>query len=250
MISTFTSYRLYSQDLPTSLARTAAQPNVARDVQYYQDNIGKVTSVDQLLKDRRLFSIAMKAHGLEDMTYATAFMRKVLESDLNDTSSFARKLADPRYIELARSFNFTTSGAVSQSLPYGQRSRPGRRYGRALFRAPRQAGRRCRHRGAILPEQDRHTDFGRPVGRRSRLFAVRADIRRPGSQDRLGAVRAKRVDERSLRPRKPRQHDPRSALSRLGGGVLVCDGRQRCPRGGAIGSAARRHHLQQLHAVG
>ena len=120
MISTFTSYRLYSQDLPTSLARTAAQPNVARDVQYYQDNIGKVTSVDQLLKDRRLFSIAMKAHGLEDMTYATAFMRKVLESDLNDTSSFARKLADPRYIELARSFNFTTSGAVSQSLPYGQ----------------------------------------------------------------------------------------------------------------------------------
>ena len=54
-----------------------------------------MTSVDQLLKDRRLFSIAMKAHGLEDMTYATAFMRKVLESDLNDTSSFARKLADP-----------------------------------------------------------------------------------------------------------------------------------------------------------
>ena len=120
MISTFTSYRLYSQDLPTSLARTAAQPNVARDVQYYQDNIGKVTSVDHLLKDRRLFSIAMKAHGLEDMTYATAFMRKVLESDLNDTASFARKLADPRYIELARSFNFTTSGAVSESLPYVQ----------------------------------------------------------------------------------------------------------------------------------
>lgn len=36
----------------------------------------------------------MKACGLEDMTYAKAFMKKVLESDLSDSSSFANSLSD------------------------------------------------------------------------------------------------------------------------------------------------------------
>ncbi len=53
--------------------------------QYYKENIGNVKTVDEFLDDYRLYSYAMKAHGLEDMTYAKAFMRKVLESDLNDT---------------------------------------------------------------------------------------------------------------------------------------------------------------------
>jgi len=87
MTSTYLSFRVYTQDLPRSLSVTASRPDVARDTKYYQDNIGKITSVDQFLKDRRLFSIAMKAHGLDDMTFATAFMRKVLESDLSDTKS-------------------------------------------------------------------------------------------------------------------------------------------------------------------
>jgi hypothetical protein len=43
-----------------------------------------VKSVDDLLKNDRLYQYAMKAHGLEDMTYAKAFMKKVLESDLSD----------------------------------------------------------------------------------------------------------------------------------------------------------------------
>jgi hypothetical protein len=120
MTSTYVSYRLYSQNMAGSLARTAARADVSRDIQYYRDNIGKVTSVDQFLDDQKLFSVAMKAYGLEDMTYAKAFMRKVLESDLNDSSSFARKLADPRYITFAKAFNFGTTGTVSQSLPAAQ----------------------------------------------------------------------------------------------------------------------------------
>ena len=120
MTSTYVSFQLYAHDLSRSLSRTASRPDVARDTKYYQDNIGKVTSVDQFLKDRRLFSIAMKAHGLDDMTYATAFMRKVLESNLDDTKSFANKLADKRYAEFAKEFNFTTTGTVRQNLTYAQ----------------------------------------------------------------------------------------------------------------------------------
>jgi hypothetical protein len=79
-----------------------------------------VTSVDDLLNDRRLFAYAMKAHGLEDMTYAKAFMRKVLESDLTDAKSFARQLVDSRYAIFANSFSFTKDGTVRSSLPYVQ----------------------------------------------------------------------------------------------------------------------------------
>ena len=96
MISTFLSYRMYTADIAKTVQRTLSDAQVAREHAYYNENIGKVKSVDDLLKDQRLYAYAMKAHGLEDMTYAKAFMRKVLESDLTKEDSFVRKLVDPR----------------------------------------------------------------------------------------------------------------------------------------------------------
>ena len=46
-----------------------------------------VIPVDEFLDDYRLYTYAVKAYGLEDMGYAKAFMRKVLESDLTDKLS-------------------------------------------------------------------------------------------------------------------------------------------------------------------
>jgi hypothetical protein len=120
MPSTYLTYKMYAQDLSRSLVRTASRVEVAREEKYYQENIGNVTSVDDLINDRRLFAYAMKAHGLEDMTYAKAFMRKVLESDLTDAKSFARQLVDSRYAIFANSFSFTKDGTVRSSLPYVQ----------------------------------------------------------------------------------------------------------------------------------
>jgi hypothetical protein len=93
---------------------------MVREEEYYKANIGKVKTIDDLLNDRRLFAYAMKAHGLEDMAYAKAFMRKVLQSDLNDPKSFARQLVDSRYAIFAKSFNFGTDGTVKSALPYVQ----------------------------------------------------------------------------------------------------------------------------------
>ena len=57
---------------------TAAETDVSRETAYYAAHIGKVTSIDDFLGDQRLFAYAMKAFGLTDMTFAKAFMRKVL----------------------------------------------------------------------------------------------------------------------------------------------------------------------------
>ncbi|MBX9589284.1 MAG: DUF1217 domain-containing protein [Hyphomonadaceae bacterium] len=117
MTSTYLAYRMYAQDLAKSMVRTASRVDIAREQKYYEENIGKVKSVDDLLNNRRLFAYAMKAYGLEDMTYAKAFMRKVLQSDLNDPKSFARQLVDPRYLTLAKAFAFTSDGTVRANLP-------------------------------------------------------------------------------------------------------------------------------------
>jgi hypothetical protein len=122
VLSTLARFRQISGNIDRSLKTTAAQPQVARDTQYYRANIGNVKSIDDLLKNDRLFKYAMKAHGLEDMAYAKAFMRKVLASDLNDKSSFVNKLVDKRYLEFAKAFHFLPNGRVDPGLTTAQDS--------------------------------------------------------------------------------------------------------------------------------
>ncbi|WP_456686450.1 DUF1217 domain-containing protein, partial [Bradyrhizobium sp. P5_C11_2] len=108
MVTTYFSYNYIAHNLKQSLTRVEQQPDVAREAAYYKANIGKVKSVDDLMKDYRLYHYAMKAYGLEDMAYAKAFMKKVLESDLSDSTSFVNKLVDKRYREFAAAFSFTS----------------------------------------------------------------------------------------------------------------------------------------------
>ena len=115
MISTYLSYDLINRDIRGNLERISTSAQVAREREYYNDNIGKITTIDDFLKDYRLYSYAMKAHGLEDMIYAKAFMKKVLESDLSDTDSFANRLTDQRYRQFAASFQFSSDTAMVQT---------------------------------------------------------------------------------------------------------------------------------------
>ena len=115
MISASMAYTILSGDMQKSLDRVASQTTVKRDAQYYEDNINKVKDVDDFLGNYKLYSYAMKAYGLEDMTYAKAFMKKVLESDLTDANSFANKLSDSRYKDFAAAFNFGTTATDPQS---------------------------------------------------------------------------------------------------------------------------------------
>ena len=115
MVSTYLSYNLVNRDIKASLTRTASDPLVARQTEYFKENIGKVTNLEEFLDDYQLYSYAMKAHGLEEMTYAKAFMKKVLESDLSDDNSFANKLTDERYRNFAASFQFSAGTTDMQT---------------------------------------------------------------------------------------------------------------------------------------
>lgn len=115
MVSTYLSYSLVNKDMKAALNRVGSDNLVQRQTQYFKDNIGKVNSVEEFLDDYQLYSFAMKAYGLEEMTYAKAFMKKVLESDLSDDKSFANQLTDERYKNFAAAFQFSPVEADAQS---------------------------------------------------------------------------------------------------------------------------------------
>ncbi|MGV8938403.1 MAG: DUF1217 domain-containing protein [Allorhizobium sp.] len=120
MTTTYTSYQLISRDLPKSLDRVAQKPDVARDTEYYLANIGDIKSVDDFMADTRLYNYALKAHGLEDMNYAKAFIRKVLTEGVDGDDKFANQLSDTRYAELAKSLNFATYDTAATSFDKAQ----------------------------------------------------------------------------------------------------------------------------------
>ena len=109
MTSTYLTYTLDSRSMSSTLARVSAQTATKKQAEYYNAHIGKVKTVDDLMGDYQLYSYAMKAYGLEDFTYAKGFMKKVFTSDLSDPASFANKLNDPRYKQIAAAFNFGAS---------------------------------------------------------------------------------------------------------------------------------------------
>jgi hypothetical protein len=110
MQTTLSTYLQISNNLDRSLATTASEPSVAAATAYYRAHIGDVKSIDDFMKDTRLYNYAMTAFGLQDMAYAKAFIRKVLTEGVSDPKSFANKLADDRFVQLATTFNFSTLG--------------------------------------------------------------------------------------------------------------------------------------------
>ncbi|QPC85381.1 DUF1217 domain-containing protein [Mesorhizobium sp. NBSH29] len=121
MLNTYTSYQLIARDIAKSIDRVEAQPVVKRDTEYYLDNITKVKSIEDFLKDDRLFKYAMKAHGLEDMSYAKAFIKKALKEGIDDSDSFANKLSDKRYRDFVTTFNFARHGNTATIFARAQK---------------------------------------------------------------------------------------------------------------------------------
>ena len=124
MLNTYVSYQLIARDIPKAIDRVEAQPAVERETQYFLDNIGKVTSVDEFVDNDRLFKYAMKAFGLGDMDYAKAFMKKALNEGVSDSDSFANKLTDKRYATFVKAFDFADLGSDATSYNGAQTDVP------------------------------------------------------------------------------------------------------------------------------
>ena len=113
MLSTAAAYLSVAQNLARQQAATAARGDVKTATAYYTANIGKVKTVAQFVGDDRLFSYAMKAYGLGDITYAKGLMTKVLDGGVTGDKALANTLSDPRYRAFAAAFDFAGLGATA-----------------------------------------------------------------------------------------------------------------------------------------
>jgi uncharacterized protein DUF1217 len=111
--TTYTNYQLITRDIDRSIERISQQPQVQRETEYYLSRIGDIKSIDDFMSDDRIYNYAMKAFGLEDMSYAKAFMRKVLTEGVDDDNAFANQLSDSKYKALAETFNFDRYGETA-----------------------------------------------------------------------------------------------------------------------------------------
>ncbi len=90
-------------------------PEIQRDVDYFTENIGNVETLDDLMSDRQLLRVALGAFGLSDEINKGAFVRKVLEEGTADSSSFAVRLNNSDYLDMANMFAVGDDGQLSIS---------------------------------------------------------------------------------------------------------------------------------------
>ena len=115
MTTTTSAYLSVSQNLARYQAMTAAEPAEKTATAYYEANIGKVTSVRDLVDNYRLLSYALDAYGLGDQINNTALITKVLEGGVSNPKSLANTLSDSRWKAFATAFDFVGQGAASVS---------------------------------------------------------------------------------------------------------------------------------------
>jgi hypothetical protein len=115
MLTTSATYRLITRDLDRSLDQKSAEKSVALETEYYLTNISNIKSIDDFLKNTRVFNYAMKAFGLDDMAHAKGFMRKILAEGVADSATFAKRLNDDRFLRFATVFNFARDGEATMT---------------------------------------------------------------------------------------------------------------------------------------
>lgn len=112
--STYATYSYMAKNKDKVLAQEAADPVNARATKYYKEHIESIKTVDDFVNNYQLFNYAMKAFGLSDMAYAKGYMKKVLNSDINSSSSFVNKLSDEKFKAFAKQFAYLKN----KTLPY------------------------------------------------------------------------------------------------------------------------------------
>jgi hypothetical protein len=99
-------WRVLEATAPRQQATFEKSPMIRREIEYFRDNIEKAGTVDELLKDRRLRGFVLRAFGLGEEIDKRAYVKKVIEGDPDDPSSFIGRMTEPRYKALTRALGY------------------------------------------------------------------------------------------------------------------------------------------------
>ena len=87
-----------------------------RETEYFRENIGKIQTAQQLVDDRRLLDVALRAFGLGEDINSKAFIEEVLREGTDNNEALANRLSDNRYAEFSEAFGFAEEFGPNTTL--------------------------------------------------------------------------------------------------------------------------------------
>ncbi|MEO1242624.1 MAG: DUF1217 domain-containing protein [Pseudomonadota bacterium] len=81
-------------------------PELTRNIEYFRENITKAETAEDLVKDRRLLTVALGAFGLSEEINKGGFILKMLEEGTEENTAFANRFNDNRYRSLVEAFGY------------------------------------------------------------------------------------------------------------------------------------------------
>ncbi len=94
-------YKLANSLKDSHMKAFEAQPTTTRDMAKFQEQIGDIKSVDDLMQNRTVLTMVLSAFQLEGEVGKTAMVKKILTENPADEDSLVNKLAEPRWSKLA-----------------------------------------------------------------------------------------------------------------------------------------------------
>lgn len=120
MTTSYISYLNYERTYETRQQAMLDSGAVRREVEYFIENIGNVSTGDELVDDSRLYRFVMVAFDLESQTFAKGLIRKLFEEGVRDTQdriALANRLTDQKFKTLAQAFAFAEVGDLNVKNP-------------------------------------------------------------------------------------------------------------------------------------
>jgi hypothetical protein len=116
-MTTIQDYRTISRNTDRYNAMIRNRADVKAQIAYFQANIGKIKTVDDFMKDDKIYRFVMEAFDLGSQTYAKGLIRKVLEQGVTDTDSLANRMSDKKFKEMATVLGFKEADGKTLQEP-------------------------------------------------------------------------------------------------------------------------------------
>lgn len=102
----YAGWAFLKRTMVSQTAALAASSEVKSDEVYFRQNIGKISTAEELVNDRRLLKVSLGAYGLSDDIDNKFFIKKVLQDGTLKSDALANKLADKQYLKMSAAFGF------------------------------------------------------------------------------------------------------------------------------------------------
>jgi uncharacterized protein DUF1217 len=106
-VAAFAKYKRDPEGARRDFYESAA---VQKNIKDFQSSANEINSLEDFLKDRKTLEFVLTAFGLEAELNNPGKLKAIINSDPDDVNSYANRLADSRYGELAKFLNVKNEG--------------------------------------------------------------------------------------------------------------------------------------------